>query len=401
MDTDKEQLIDVIQQQIDATERQMAAMLGQQLYKKEEGFSQEEIYTFCGKDDAVVTMTLRPDTNSSTQYGTCLTGQIVYTIKERALLNANTSALDTKTDVKVNILIDSNGNIPSPKLLCEIPTHDIISLLVAPSTADENKFYSEEKRKPNVLEIPFEGLGNGDDIGWMYGELVRFMEQGIAITPDEYTQYLAYKLVLDTENLSPVERSLIFNDDGQINNNEVARIFLEWKKQANCLKGDDRKTLLKLNIIRMQERLAKLEELLKGIGGLKRFSEKHLQKAMLIIDKTLRFHQHRYNVVGKHLLYLDLDGFLHIYLRHVEELTIAGYYSERTKFQLNEKDVEITIKHVMTALNEEYQEFRDKYPDKQFRKYEDDAYYCNGDYYALRVEPDGRLIQFYKIGKGR
>ena len=33
MDTDKEQLIDVIQQQIDATERQMAAMLGQQLYK--------------------------------------------------------------------------------------------------------------------------------------------------------------------------------------------------------------------------------------------------------------------------------------------------------------------------------------------------------------------------------
>ena len=92
---------------------------------------------------------------------------------------------------------------------------------------------------------------------------------------------------------------------------------------------------------------------------------------------------------------------MHIYLRHVEELTIAGYYSERTKFQLDEKDVEITIKHVMTALNEEYQVFRDKYPDKQFRKYEDDAYYCNGDYYALRVEPDGRLIQFYKIGKGR
>ena len=37
-----------------------------------EGFSQEEIYTFCGKDDAVVTMTLRPDTNSSAQYGTWL-----------------------------------------------------------------------------------------------------------------------------------------------------------------------------------------------------------------------------------------------------------------------------------------------------------------------------------------
>lgn len=45
--------------------------------------------------------------------------------------------------------------------------------------------------------------------------------------------------------------------------------FLSGKKQANCLKGDDGKTLLKLYFIRMQERLAKLEELLKGIGGLK------------------------------------------------------------------------------------------------------------------------------------
>ena len=96
---------------------------------------------------------------------------------------------------------------------------------------------------------------------------------------------------------------------------------------------------------------------------------------------------------------MDLEGFIHIYLRHVEELSTSGFYTERTKFQLKEKDVEIAIDHVMNALNDEYQAFRENNPDRQFRKYGDQAYYYNGDYYELRIEPDGRLIQFYNIGE--
>lgn len=104
---------------------------------------------------------------------------------------------------------------------------------------------------------------------------------------------------------------------------------------------------------------------------------KYPDKAALIVDKVLRFRQYRYNAVGRHLLYLDLDGFLHIYLRHVEELSTSGLYPERSKFQLAEKDVEIAISHVMDALNDEYQIFREDNPDRQFRKYSDQAYYYN------------------------
>lgn len=103
--------------------------------------------------------------------------------------------------------------------------------------------------------------------------------------------------------------------------------------------------------------------------------------------------------MGHHLLYLDLDGFMHIYLRHVEELSTSGLYPERTKFQLEEKEVEIAIDHVMHAMNDEYQAFREKNPDRPFRKYSDQAFYYNGDYYVLRVEPDGRLTQFFKMAE--
>lgn len=41
----------------------------------------------------------------------------------------------------------------------------------------------------------------------MYGALVRYQEKGIAITPDEYSEYLAYKLVLDKEAMTEEEHN--------------------------------------------------------------------------------------------------------------------------------------------------------------------------------------------------
>ncbi len=195
------------------------------------------------------------------------------------------------------------------------------------------------------------------------------------------------------------ERNQVFDKEGLIHNNDVAWEFLKWKKEAGKLTEEDKHNLALLNVVRIKERLDKLNDLLKGIGGLERFSEKYPDKADLIVKKVLNYRQHRYNTVGHHLLYLDLDGFMHIYLRHVEELSISGLYPERTKFQLEEKNVEVVIDHVMHALNDEYQIFRENNPDRQFRKYSDQAYYYNGDYYELRVEPDGRLIQFFKLGE--
>lgn len=143
----------------------------------------------------------------------------------------------------------------------------------------------------------------------MYGALVRFREKGIAITPDEYSEYLAYKLVLDKEAMTEEEHNQVFDERGLIHNNEVAWVFLNWRKEAGILSEQDKHNLAVLKVLRIENRLDKLNELLKGVGGLTRFSEKYPDKTALIVDKVLRFRQHRYNAVGRHLLYLDLDGF--------------------------------------------------------------------------------------------
>jgi len=400
MGMSNEELLDSLQQMIDTAERRMAEMCGMQLYKKQDGFTQEDIYTLCGRDDAVATITLNPGSEGYSTFGEDVTVCFEYTPKERKALEEDSSSMNGVPCVKARALLPDYDAAKAEVLLATgVNPHDIIQMLVYHGTKPQNTFYSKEKRSPNVLEIPFEVEGGGRDIGWMYGALVRFREKGIAITPEEYSEYLAYKLVLDKDGMTEEERNQVFDKEGLIHNNDVAWEFLNWKKEAGKLTEEDKHNLAYLKVLRIKERLDKLNELLKGVGGLERFVEKYPDKAALIVKKVLGYRQHRYNAVGHHLLYLDLDGFMHIYLRHVEELSTSGLYPERTKFQLEEKNVEIAIDHVMHALNDEYQIFRENYPDRPFRKYSDQAYYYNGDYYVLRVEPDGRLIQFFKIGE--
>lgn len=380
-------------------EERMFEYFGMRLYKNDSGFSQEEIYNLCGRDDSVATITFRIGSQAYLDYGEDLTVCFIYTPKERQKLESNTAALNGLPCVKARILLPGFSQIVENKLLTAgVNSHDIVKMIVLPGTKQENKYNSHEKRSSHSIDIPFEPYGNGEDIKWMYGFLLQQKNQGIGLTPDEYAEYLAYKIVLDFDGLTEEEHNDVFNDQGLIYNNEVAWNYINWKKSASLLTDKDKKHLDTLTYHRVTTRLYKLDEHLKGIGGLVAFSKKYKDKANLIVDKVLRFRQHRYNIQGKHLLYMDLDGFLHIYLRHVEELNTNGLYPQKTKFQLKERDVETVISNVMCSLNDEYQAFRDASPNRQFRKYDEQSFYYKGDYYVIRVESDGRLVQFYKLG---
>ena len=398
MEISKDDLLEKLQQNIYALENKMLESLGMQLYKSPNGFSQEDIYKLCGRDDSVTTITLKPDSEGFRDYGDTVTLVFVYTPKERTELENDSASLNNISYVKAKALLPDYDTKKAEALLHQgINTFEIIEMLVLPGTKPKNLYYSPEKRSPNVMEIPFQARGNGQDIYWMYGALASFIEKGIAITPDEYNDYLAYKIVIDKDSISKEEHEYVFNKQGQIHNNKVGLAFLKWKQEADLLSEKDKHNLNHLMYLQITERLRLLDNMLNGVGGLIRFSKKYPEKAKLIVDKALHFRQHRYNHVGKHLLYLDLEGFLHIYLRHVEELNAAGLYPQKTKFQLKEKDVEIVIDHVLNALNDEYQIFRETYPDREYRKYAEEAFYYNGDYYSIRVAQDGRLIQFFKL----
>lgn len=62
-----------------------------------------------------------------------------------------------------------------------------------------------------------------------------------------------------------------------IHNNDVAWEFLKWKKEAGKLTEEDKHNLALLNVVRIKERLDKLNDLLKGIGGIRTDSQRSIQ----------------------------------------------------------------------------------------------------------------------------
>lgn len=388
--------LSILKQQMDFLESQMAERCGMKLYKSANGFTQEEIYAYAGAKDCVATLTLSQE--SARVYGETLTVAFVYYQKERIALEKDKTALNDISNVKAKELLGELDSSLHAQLLKDgVPTKDIVEMLVGPETEDQNTYTSSHLRKPKVLEIPFESKGNGDDIRFMYGALCHFISDGIELTPEEHNEYLAYKIVLEPEKLTEKEKAEIFDENGKIVNQEVAYFWLMWKNNAGQLTEKNKEDLMQLVKNRIANRFELADKELENMGlSLDKLVKNYPEKANLLISRIINFHERRYNIVGKHLLYMSFKSFLHIYLRHVKELTVENQFGERSKFQLAEKDLNATMNIVLDALNDEYQKYKDEHPNNRFFRKGNMAYYYNGDYYDIDILPDGQIGSFYK-----
>ena len=366
------------------------------LYKSSNGFTQEEIYEYAGAKDCVATLTLSQE--SAEVYGELLTVAFVYYQKERIAIEKDKTALNDISNVKAKELLGELDSSLHAQLLKDgVPTKDIVEMIVGPDTEDQNTYASSHLRKPKVLEIPIESKGNGDDIRFMYGALCHFISDGIELTPEEHNEYLAYKIVLEPEKLTENEKAEIFDENGAIVNQEVAYFWLMWKKNAGKLTEKNEKDLMQLSNNRIATRFELTDKELNSMGlSFDKLVKNNPKKAILLFSRIIDFHEHRYNIAGKHLLYMSFESFLHIYLRHVKELTVENQFGERSKFQLAEKDLNATMSIVLGALNDEYQKYKDEHPNNRFFRKGSKAYYYNGDYYDVDILPDGQIGSFYK-----
>lgn len=402
MDTDSnkqitfEEFLSVLKQEKDSLENQMAERFGMKIYKSADGFTQEEIYDYAGAKDCVATLTLTQE--SAKEYGESLTVTFVYYQKDRIALEKDKTALNDVPNVKAKELLGELDDILHAKLLKDgIPTKDIVEMLVGPASEENNIYASSLLRKPKVLEIPIESEGNGFDIFFMYGALSSFISDGIELTPEEHNEYLAYKILLEREKLTEKEKKEIFDENGVIINQEVGYFWLLLKKAAGKLTEKNEADLKQLTQNRIAARLELANKELLNMGlSLEKLAKKYPEKVALLFSKIINFREHRYNVVGKHLLYMSFESFLHIYLRHVKELAVDNQFGERSKFQLAEKDLKATMDLVLGALNDEYQAYKDEHPNNRFFRKGNMAYYYNGDYYDVDILPDGQIGSFYK-----
>ncbi len=365
--------------------------------------TQGMLYMFAGRTDDVCTLDLREGSEVYKMFGPKVTIELIYTQEERKKLENDSTSLNNTPNVKARGLcfLFGKGKEYSDYLINEgIPVKDITAAFVIHYTPPNNLFTSGEKRSVDVLEVPFDASANGDDIYWLYEFLCRQKRDGIGLMPEYEDEYLACKYILDKEKLTEEENKQIYNEFGRVGNPNIAYHILFWKKAAGMLNEKESRIYNKLKEKRNLERVRILDQELKRIGiPFNKFCKNYPEQAHFVYEKLQTFNDRSFNTKGRFPLYMDFKSFLHIYLRHVDIVNMGNQLAQKDKFQLYEKDVLIMIDHVMRALNDEYQQYREANPEKQFVRKGEKAYYCRGDYYEVYVDKDGRIETLYKASR--
>jgi hypothetical protein len=361
----------------------------------------EEIYCLVGKEDKTAGLTFKYESEAYNLYGSFISVVFLYNQYEREQMEHLVQVIPftQKGRIKAKYLGIELTSDKVDKLLNEgIYSGDIAEILYnyAPS---KNTYHSNKKKQLTKIEIPINTQPKGQDLDWMYGFSKKLNVEGIRHCPQEHSFYLAGKLYYEPENLTVEENDEIFSN-GKINEN-VEWEFLRMKYIREEISNEENVRLCELYSKKKRENISKLDNYLKQAGSsLKKLSKENIDQAGELLLRVMHFKERRLNVMGKHPIYIDLDSFLHIYMRHVEEFQVNKHFEQKDNFQWNEEDVFNVMGHVIKYVDKEYQDFREKKPTQRFSKYGRQSIYFEGDYYTFHIESNGRISTFYKNKKG-
>lgn len=225
------------------------------------------------------------------------------------------------------------------------------------------------------------------------------MGRGIGLSPQERAFYLAGKLYFEPEEITNAEEAEIFPAGGSVD----PRVEWEYLKMLYVREeatDDDKRKASYLMKKRDDESWKLLDGYLKETGSsLSRLIKEDSDLAASLLMKARLYEERRFNVTGKVPIYLDLDRYLHVYMRHVEEMKVNDRFAAKTNFQWEEGDVRLVIRNVIERINPDIQQFFECNPGKRYSRFGKTEVYYEGDYYTLHIEPYGRISTFYKTRK--
>lgn len=364
-------------------------------------YTEEEVYALVGKQDKTANVSFKTDSESYKLYGPHVTVLFLYNQYEREELDERIKNPENRTAKKIKVR-HLTSNLTKERIIQletdGINTEDISTILYFRND-EHNTFHSSEKRTITKIEVPLHKQPKGRDYDWMYGFSKRLVNEGSGLSPKERAFYLAGKLYYEPKELTELEKKEITSIDG-ILNPDVEWELLSIKYQREEATEEDKKRLVQLMRKKDLDDMDLLDKYLKEAGSsLSKLSREDLDTAAKLLFRIQRYRERHFNVVGKLPIYLDVDRYLHVYMRHVEELKVNKQFEHKSNIQWEEEDVLIVIEKVLDKINDEIQKFFENNPEKRFSRYGKQSIYFEGDYYTLHIEPNGSISTFHRNWK--
>jgi hypothetical protein len=391
--------------QITAYESQLKAFkedIEKQLSEKFQ-FSVEELYAMYGKyDNKYTSIEFHKFSKSAEKFGRNIGGVLTYYKKEREELEDAISQENvprTNGLVKIDCSNDDKLSDEQKKELVEngFISGDIYEVLASDYPAKKSYKQTGTKEIPNTITVNFDPTDFDPNRAylWLYGQRIT---NGDILIDEEIAKFCGLSLYLHpgSEKFDFVKQNG-FDEEGQ-KLPKVRFYELEAKLYATDISKEEILDFNQFLQARKVERIEAIKYEIKRSSNksLEQFEQEYpdiyseIQKSRVQFQtESLEYHE----IIKP--IYWDYEGFLHIYLRHCDELAIEGHFENKTKFQYTQKDIKRILK---IALEELKPKIHEKLKEgKDFRIYGDRSLYFNGNHYSLHILADGRVAAFHPM----
>lgn len=365
-------------------------------------FSVEELYAMYGQYEKYISIEFHKFSESAQKFGRNIAGVLAYRKSEREELEKvisekNVPRTNFYTKIDCSIYEKITEGQKTELLETGFKSGDIYEVLE--SDMPKIKSYNQSGRKeiPNTITINVDPTDFDPNRAflWLFSKRIK---NGDILIEDEWSKFCGLSIYYETgcEKFDLIKEKGF--DENGVKNSMVRFYELEAKLYATDITKEE---ILEFNDFLKKRRIERTEAIKYEIKRstnkrLETFEEKYpeiykeLQKSIVEFETESLLH---YEVVKP--IYWDYEGYLHIYLRHCDELEIEGHFENKTKFQYNQKDIKrilkIAIEKLSPQINEKLKE------GKEFRVFGDRTLYFNGNHYSLHILSDGRVVAFHPM----
>ncbi len=365
-------------------------------------FSIEELYSMYGQYDKYISIEFHKYSESAKKFGSNIGGVIIYQKSEREQLESILSQNDIP---RTNSFVKFDANMPenlSKELIKDLQENgfksgDIYEILT--TDLPKIKAYNQSGKKdiPNTLTVNFNPTDFDPNRAylWLYNQKIKNGEQ---LIDEEWAKFCGISIFFNPEAINvDIIKDKSLNQDGTLNH-KVRFYELEAKLYARKISREEIFEFEKLLSDRRINRTEAIKYEIKRSTNksLEKFEEEYpviydnLQKSIVEFEEENLYYWNMHTPI-----YWDYEGYLHIYLRHCDELNIEGHFENKTKFQYTQKDIKrilkIAIEKLAPQINERLQQGKD------YRLYGDKSLYFNGNHYSLHILSNGRVAAFHPI----
>lgn len=359
-------------------------------------YSIESVYKLIGQNDSYCAIEFFPRSAAYEKYGKSVHGLVWYKKKDRDALDI---AITQNNNERTNgiIYLDSGTEEVCIKYALQnegFEASDIKTLYRVGSEDPKTYKQSGIKDIPNTINIKIDS--KFDTIPEQHYVLGGYLRMGYSLPSHDLTTYylnllLFYPHLLKEEEkdqylLSPDKTSFTDEADYLIHDAKVYNKIAseeEFNHWTDLLKS---RSEGRLNFIKKHWGIS--EKIIRDML----LNDK--KKYITLFQSTWMFETETLVYLGpKACVYWDFERFIHIFLRHNPDFFISTIKKgQGTHFQYRFKDIfrvaKIVLEQLRDAINAKL---------KTGKPFVINGHYYNGNHYQVRVDTDGRLMQFHPL----